>query len=108
MPMTLRLALSGLLLGGALAACTQAGTSNSTASSSNVVSITPEIRAEIERRGEDPDEEVCKRMEDTGSTIPRNVCATRAAWAAQEWAARQGVEDMQNNALRTRAPGSGG
>ncbi len=104
--MTLRPSLFGLLLAGVVGACTQSGTGAST--SSNVVSITPAIRAEIERRGQDPDEEVCKRVEDTGSTIPRNICASRAAWAAQEWAAREGVDDIQKNSLRTTAPGAGG
>lgn len=81
-----------------------AGRSNA---AGTVVAITPAIRAEIRRQGHDPDEEVCKREETMGSTIPRNVCATRAAWAAKTQASQDGTRDMQNNGLRTRDPNAG-
>ncbi len=89
-------------------ACTSGAASGGSAASMQTVAITPEIKAEIRRQGLDPDEEVCKREEQMGSTIPRNVCATRAAWAAKTKASQDGTRDIQNNALRTRDPNAGG
>lgn len=90
------------------AACTATGSGTSrSAAAGQTVAITPEIRAEIRRQGKDPDEKVCKREEQLGSTIPRNVCATRAAWAAKTRASQDGTRDMQNNALRTPDPNAG-
>lgn len=99
-------ALSGLVL---IAACVQTdGTANRT--EGQMVTITPAMRAEIERQGHDPDEEICKRVEDTGSTIPRKVCATRVAWEAQSQAARQATEETQRRGLigTTQGEGQGG
>lgn len=96
------------LLGAAatLAACSTAASARST-SGAQIVSITPEVRAEIVRQGHDPDEEVCRREAPTGSTIPKNTCATRAAWAAKAQASKEGTADMQRNGLRTRDPNAG-
>lgn len=96
-----------------MTACTSgagsAGGQTSLASGgTQTVSITPELRAEIRRQGHDPDEEICKREEQMGSTIPRKICATRAAWAAKTRASQDGTRDIQNNALRTRDPRAGG
>lgn len=92
------------------AACTSSDAVNASraAGTSQSVAITPEIKAEIRRQGHDPDEKICKREEQMGSTIPRNVCATRAAWAAKTQASQDGTRDIQNNALRTRDPNAGG
>ena len=109
--MKLSLITAGLVLGAmAATACTSSQSVNASRASggTQTVSITPEIRAEIRRQGQDPDEEVCKREEQMGSTIPRNVCATRAAWAAKSQASKDGTRDIQNNALRTRDPNAGG
>lgn len=84
----------------------QAVNSSRAAGATQSVTITPDIKAEIRRQGQDPDEEICKREDQMGSTIPRNVCATRAEWAAKTQASQDGTRDIQNNALRTRAPGS--
>ncbi|MEQ8559041.1 MAG: hypothetical protein RIB03_12055 [Henriciella sp.] len=91
------------------AACSSSGTGTRLASGgTQMVQVTPEVRAEIRRQGHDPDEEICKREEQMGSTIPRKICATRAEWAARTRSSQDGVRDAQNNALRTRAPGAGG
>lgn len=96
-----------LAAAGLLGACAQSGTSTASRSSGGqYVSITPELRAEIERQGLDPDEEICRKVEDTGSTIPRRVCATRVAWEAQSQAARQGTDEAQRAALRAVPPGN--
>ncbi|MEQ9314595.1 MAG: hypothetical protein RLN72_02020 [Henriciella sp.] len=98
------LAAIGLLAG----ACASSGTNTARSSAAGtMVTITPEIKAEIRRQGLDPDEEVCKREEPMGSTIPKNICATRAAWAAKAQASKDGTRDMQNNGLRTRDPNAG-
>lgn len=73
-----------------------------------VVQITPDIRADIIQQGHDPDEEVCKREERMGSNRPREICATRAAWAAQTKAGQDYAAGVQRDALRTSAPGAGG
>lgn len=108
--MKLILSVAGLAAVGVLAgACASNGYSaQSNSAAGQMVTITPEIKAEIRRQGLDPDEEVCKREEPMGSTIPKNICATRAAWAAQAQASRDGTRDMQNNGLRTRDPNAGG
>jgi hypothetical protein len=79
-----------------------------TAPKGEIVSITPEIRAEIERQGENPDEEICKREEQMGSTIPKRICATRAAWEAKRQASKNATEEYQRNGLKSRDPGAGG
>ncbi|RIJ30981.1 hypothetical protein D1222_01550 [Henriciella algicola] len=90
------------------AACTAGAAGTSSASSgSQMVSVTPAIKAEIRRQGHDPDEEICKREEQMGSTIPRRICATRAEWAAKTQASKDGTRDIQNNALRTPDPNAG-
>jgi len=105
------------LIAGAIAApflligCVSAdssATQTASAQRGQVVKITPSIRAEIERQGHNPDEEVCKRVTETGSRIPSRVCATRGAWEAQRQAARDGLDDGQRKGLMTTAPGSGG
>ncbi len=73
-----------------------------------VVQITPEIRADIIQQGHDPDEEVCRREDRIGSVRPREICATRAAWAAQTKSSQGYTSDIQRDALQTRAPGAGG
>lgn len=108
--------ISRTLIAGALAApflligCVSAdgaSASNATAQRGQVVKITPEVRAEIERQGHNPDEEVCKRVTDTGSTIPSKVCATRGAWEAQRQAAREGLDDGQRRGLQSGDPNAG-
>ena len=97
-------------LGLVMAACTSTSDGQSSVASrgTQTVSITPELRAEIRRQGHDPDEEICKREEQMGSTIPKKICATRAAWEAKTRASQEGTRDIQNNALRTRDPRAGG
>ena len=100
--------LIGLVaLGAAATACNTANTGQSSLQGGQIVQITPEIRAEIIRQGHDPDEKICKREEQMGSTIPRNICATRAAWAAKTQASQAGTAEMQRNGLRTRDPNAG-
>lgn len=95
-----------LAAAGLVGACAQSGTSTaSSGAGGQFVSITPELRAEIERQGLDPDEEICRIREDTGSTIPRRVCAPRVAWEAQTWAAQQATDESQRTALRATLPG---
>ena len=73
-----------------------------------VVAITPDIRADIAARGLDPDEEICKKYyAETGSTIPKPVCATRAAWEAQSRAGSEGASDAQRKALTLGDPRAG-
>lgn len=91
-----------------LAGCTATGSATSaSASKGQIVSISPEVRAELERKGLNPDEEVCRREAQMGSTIPKRTCATRAAWEAKRQASRQGLEDGQRNSLQTRDPNAG-
>lgn len=103
------LALGAGLLAMAIvpAACTTGAAGSSASSGSQMVSVTPAIKAEIRRQGHDPDEEICKREEQMGSTIPRRICATRAQWAAKTQASKDGTRDIQNNALRTPDPNAG-
>lgn len=103
------LALSAGLLAMAIvpAACTATSSGGSSAGM-QMVSVSPALKAEIRGRGLDPDEEICKREEQMGSTIPRNICATRAEWEAKSRASKDGTRDIQNNALRTRDPNAGG
>ena len=86
-------------------ACNSTTTSSSRAGV-QTVTITPDLKAEIRRRGQDPDEEVRKRVAQAGKIRPENVCMTRAAWEAKTQASQDGTRDIQNNALRTRAPGA--
>ncbi|GGB64146.1 hypothetical protein [Henriciella pelagia] len=108
--MKLNLMMAGIAAGLLATACTSGATTQTAARApaGTVVAITPEVRAEIIRQGHDPDEEICKREEQMGSTIPKRVCATRAAWAAKTQASQEGTAEIQRNALRTRAPGAGG
>jgi|GEM_PF-1722010 len=85
-----------------------ASASKASAQGGQVVKITPEIRAKIQSQGKNPDEKVCKRSTPSGSTIPVNTCATRAAWEAQRLAAREGLEDGQRRGLQTADPNAGG
>ncbi len=98
-PAALMLALTG--------ACSHSGAGGGSGNSAQTITITEDMRAEIRRQGHDPDEEVCKRMEPTGSTIPQNVCASRVAWYAQTKAAREGTEEIQRDALKTGDPRAG-
>ncbi|WP_018146590.1 hypothetical protein [Henriciella marina] len=102
---------AGLLTLAAIpAACTTAANSDyaGSAASGQTVAITPAIKAEIRRQGHDPDEEICRREEQMGSTIPKNVCATRAAWAAKTQASQDGARSIQQRGLQTRDPLAGG
>lgn len=102
------LLIAGLISPFVISGCVAVdGASNQSASvqRGQVVKITPSVRAEIERQGHDPDEEVCKRMTDTGSTIPSRVCATRGAWEAKRQASREGLEDGQRRGLQTAVEG---
>ena len=103
------LALGAGLLAMAIvpAACTTGAAGSSATGGSQMVSVTPAIKAEIRRQGHDPDEEVCKREEQMGSTIPRRICATSAEWAAKTQASKDGTRAIQNNALRTPDPNAG-
>lgn len=98
-PAALVLALTG--------ACTHSGAGGGSANSAQMITITEDMRAEIRRQGHDPDEEVCKRVEPTGSTIPQNICASRVAWYAQTKAAREGTEEIQRDALKVGDPRAG-
>lgn len=82
-------------------------TQSASAQGGQVVKITPAIRAEIERQGHNPDEEVCRREAQMGSTIPKRTCATRGAWEAQRQAARDGLDDGQRRGLQSRDPNAG-
>ncbi|WP_084395714.1 hypothetical protein [Henriciella aquimarina] len=95
-------------LGLIAAGCTngQSGQRATLSNGAQVVQVTPQIRADLKAQGLDPDEEVCRREDQIGSTIPKRVCATRAMWAARTSASQGYTSDIQRDALRTRAPGS--
>jgi hypothetical protein len=99
--------VSPLVISGCVAA-DGASTKSSHSRGGLVIPISQEIKAEIRRQGHDPDEKVCVRQTPSGSTIPVQTCASRAAWEAKRQASRQSVEDAQRNSLRTRDPGAGG
>lgn len=102
---------AGLLTLAAIPAGCTAGANGGyagSAASGQTVAITPAVRAEIRRQGHDPDEEICQRVEEMGSIRPKEVCATRAAWAAKTMASQEGTRSIQQNGLRTRDPGAGG
>ncbi|WP_300376402.1 hypothetical protein [Henriciella sp.] len=102
---------TGVLALGLMASACTTGQTGSTATLSNgqkVAQIREEVRQDLIQQGLDPDEEVCKRVEQMGSVIPKNTCATRAMWAAKTRASQEGTRDIQNNALRTRDPRAGG
>jgi hypothetical protein len=104
------------LIAGAIAApflligCVSADSSSTKSASAQrgqVVKITPAIRAEIERQGFNPDEEICKREAQMGSTIPKRTCATRGAWEAKRQASREGLDDGQRRGLQAADPNAG-
>ncbi|WP_084395713.1 hypothetical protein [Henriciella aquimarina] len=94
----------GLITGG----CTNGASQRASLSNgAQIVHVTPEIRADLKQQGLDPDEEVCKREDQIGSTIPKRICATRAMWAARTSASQGYTSDIQRDALRTRDPNAG-
>ena len=99
------IALAGLGL--AVTACTSGPQKASTGGAANF-KVTPQLRAELEQQGLDPDERVCRTEDQIGSIIPKRICATRAAWYAKTKASQEGTAEIQRDALQTRAPGSGG
>lgn len=105
--MKLRHLLPAALILALPAACSHTGADGGSGNADNIITITEDMRAEIRRQGYDPDEEVCKRREPTGSTIPQRICATRVAWYAQTKAAREGTEEIQRDALKTGDPRGG-
>ncbi|MEE2921909.1 MAG: hypothetical protein VYC38_09115 [Pseudomonadota bacterium] len=60
---------------------------------------------------DDPNAEVCKRLDETGTTLSKRVCMTRAEWAALEEQTNEGARSFldrsQRNAggLPDRSPG---
>lgn len=92
-----------------VAGCTsgQARQSARLSNGAEVIQVTPEVKADLRAQGLDPDEEVCKTEEQIGSIIPKRTCATRAMWAAQKRASQRYTSDIQRDALKTSAPGSG-
>ena len=105
--MSLKTLLPAALLLAMTGACTHSGAGGGSGNSAQTITITEDMRAEIRRQGHDPDEEVCKRMEPTGSTIPTSVCATRVAWYAQTKAAREATGEIQRDALKVGDPRGG-
>ncbi|WP_233350175.1 hypothetical protein [Henriciella mobilis] len=99
------IALAGLCL--AATACTSGPQRANTGGAANF-KVTPQLRAELEQQGLDPDERVCRTEDQIGSIIPKRICATRAAWYAKTKASQEGTAEIQRDALQTRAPGSGG
>lgn len=91
----------------AIVGCTSTGASSErSAAKGQVVKITPEIRASIKAQGHDPDEEICKKEEQMGSTIPKRICATRAVWAATTQASQDGTAEAQRRALSQQPEGN--
>jgi hypothetical protein len=56
-----------------------------------------------------PEKKICRRQQDTGSSIPEMICHTRAEWvaiqAANDKARRTNMTPWNNGLQAARAPG---
>ncbi|MEQ8432759.1 MAG: hypothetical protein RIA71_00840 [Oceanicaulis sp.] len=91
----------GLLLTG----CATSDGSDSAASSRSSTQIAMNANGPA---GEmDPDEEICRRVEQTGSRFHARMCKTRAEWERDTVAARDATDAMQNGSEPAQCAYSG-
>ena len=92
-------ALAGLLL---TACATTDGASSASMGQSAPAPAAPAATA-VANAEEDPNEEVCRRVQQTGTRFHSRVCMTRAEWAEQSRQATDSTDRMQ----RTVEPNTG-
>lgn len=100
-----KLILAGTL-GLLLAACTTVEESAPAAAAAPAAPASTTASTEPLFEG-DPDEEICRRVEQTATRFTARVCKTRAEWAREAELARTDTQRMQRGNARSCAASGG-
>lgn len=101
----MRLHLIGLILAASVAAC--ASTPEATQTADAAVTVQPPANdAQATKVAlDDPDREICKRMQVIGSKFNKKVCKTKAQWDHEEQVSRDITQGFRGRGRAGAQPG---